>query len=67
MALPNASDSFDIVSQDHVEVRTSLQIARNRRNIREVVKGTRWWSRAIVEDPDIDALVSYVAAVPRKY
>ena len=63
---PKVGVTSDAGARDHVEVGASLQVARNRWDCCEAVKGTGWWSRAIVENPMADAMVSSGANVPGK-
>ena len=50
MVSPKASARIGRSSQDHVEVRTGLQVALKSWNVGEVVKDTGRWSRTIVKN-----------------
>src|SRR5882757_9371326 len=45
---PKGSDKA--TASDHFEIRASLEVLRVGRNLRKVVKGTGWRSRAVIED-----------------
>jgi hypothetical protein len=53
---PEISVRAGIETQDHVDVRTSLQVTRKRENVCEVVKNTGWCSRTIVKDTQTDQM-----------
>ena len=63
MASPGTSG---INSHDHVGVWASLQVARKRWNICEVVKDTGWWSWTVIKDRLGDGLVFSIADVRGK-
>jgi hypothetical protein len=46
----------NVKTQEHIEVRTSLQVARNGCNVCEAIKDTRRSSRTIVKDDDTDRM-----------
>jgi len=61
MTSPKSGGRVGISTQDHVNVRASLQVARIGWNICEVVENARWWSRAVVEDQLGDNLTPCLA------
>ena len=50
MTSPETSGSIGPRAQNQVEIRACLQITRNARNLREVVKDTGWCSRGIIKE-----------------
>ena len=63
MASPEINGRIGTRTQNHVEVGACLQITRNRWDTREVVEGTRWWNRTIIEEKWGDNLTPLVAEV----
>jgi len=55
-----------INGHDRIGVWASLQVARNRRNVCEIVKDTGWWSWTVIKDYLGDSLVFSKADIRRK-
>ena len=66
MDSPKPGRGIRVSTQDHVDIRASLQVARNRRDICEAFKDTGWWARAIIEYTLGNQLVPCNADVRRK-
>ena len=66
MLSPRTDVRFRASSQDHIQVRTSLQVVLNSWNCCEVVEDARWWGWRIVENLLTNKTASCLANVHGK-